>query len=193
MRPQNQSERQSAIYRFWAIYIVVLLLPIVAFYFIFKNSSGGASSKDLINFERQIKEFERFAVMTKEIDSLSTKLIEIDQKLINRSTAESEKPMLDAQAEQVSGNLKKERETMERGLAQTQSKAVKSFLNSMPVILNNFLSYHNSFIRNVNLNKSDDAKDKEIADLKSESTKLNGEIGRLTAEVTGLKAQLAKK
>ncbi len=191
MRPQNQSERQSAIYHFWAIYIIALLLPILAFYFLFKNSTNGLGNKDLQKMEKQIYEMEKIIKVLKQTDSLTTELVKVDFKLKDSGINPSEKVNLEQTAKQVVENLENQVKFLEKNIADNKVRFenTKEYFLHMPIVIKNLILYHNYFQRNISLGADENSKDLEIANLKEENRKLNNEIGKLTAEVTVLQKQ----
>ncbi len=189
MRPQNQSERQSAIFRFWAIYILVLILPMVAFFYIFKNS-GGANTEDLNKLKRQILEFERLTTLTKTLDSLSNKILTIDNKLVSSGPA-VEKATLKQEADRTAKNIKIVIDNMITSKKEARSKAVVTFIDNIVTFLHNYIGYHEAFMQKVDFQSSNDDKNSQLAQMQLENTKLNGEAGQLKAQVEGLKVQLA--
>ncbi|WP_337040329.1 hypothetical protein [Emticicia sp. 17c] len=188
MRPQNQSERQGAIFRFWAIYIIVLILPMVAFFYIFRNSGG--SSKDYDNLQIQIKEFERLTKLTEKLDSLSKKIIEIDLDIVKPGPPTTKLNLKD-QAKHTVNNIDRVIKNMEESKPKAKSEAVKKFITNINTFLNNYVAYHNAFMEKVDFQTSSDDKNAELSQLRLENTKINGEVGQLKSQVEGLRIQLA--
>lgn len=189
MRPENQSERQSAILRFWAIYIVVLIIPMVAFFYIFRNSGG--NSKDYDSLQRQIKEFERLSKLTIKLDSLSKKIISTDLEIIKPNTR-ADKLVLREESKQIVKNMETIIDNMDRSKKEATSEAVRIFIVNIKTFLNNYLSYHNAFIEKVDFETDNTGKDNELAQLKLENGKINGELGQMKAQVDVLRDQLSK-
>ncbi len=192
MRPQNQSERQSAIFRFWAIYIVAMLLPIIAFYFIFKNASGGPKSEDYKKLSAEIYEYSKVVKVINQTDSLMTVLQNTDFKLKNPGVAESEKTILENTAVQIVGNLQEQKRYWIDNMKIVKYDNTKKYATHMPNIIDKVLVFHAAYIKDIKNNTSESAKDAKISQLEEEVRKLGVEKGTLTAQISVLQNQMAK-
>lgn len=189
MKPQNHSERQNAIFQFWAIYIVALLFPMVAFYFLFKNTTGGGPDYDKL--QRQIAEFNALAKATTELDSIAQKIYSIDIELASARPID-EKNRLRREAQVTVRNINERAfGTLDKASKVTQSDAVKQFIKNIKEILNHYLGYHDAFMARVDFATSEQTKEAELTQLKLNNSNLTQEVGGLRAEIEGLKGQLA--
>jgi hypothetical protein len=192
MRPQNQSERQSAIYRFWAIYIVAIMLPMVGFYFLFKNG-GGANSEDYKKLTNQIYEYKAAAERTGEIDSLSRKLISLGQSYSGLGKPESEMISIESEINKTKMGLDSIDNNLSENLNRLRFPNTKIYYKSLKGLIFNVKKYHDALFSYAKRNMGKSQENEELVKLKTKNDELTTQIGTLKGELRVLEINCKQK
>jgi hypothetical protein len=141
MEPTNKTERQSAIKRFAGIYVLSLLFPLIASFFMFSKPSGALKDENL----RLKTELEKQAKLIQSLDSLtaqSTDLQRLDKEieLLSRDSSRTlELSEKKKQSDAIESSLRaqvqeirKDTATMEQGL---NRRLASSFTNAFEALI----------------------------------------------------------
>ncbi len=141
MEPTNKTERQSAIKRFAGIYILSLLFPLIASFFMFSKPSGALKDEN----QRLKTELEKQAKLIQSLDSLtvqSTDLQRLDKEieLLSRDSSRTlELSEKRKQSDAIESSLRaqvqeirKDTANMEQGL---NRKLASSFTNAFEALI----------------------------------------------------------
>jgi DNA repair exonuclease SbcCD ATPase subunit len=141
MEPTNKTERQSAIKRFAGIYVLSLLFPLIASFFMFSKPSGALKDEN----QRLKTELEKQAKLIQSLDSLTAQSIDLQRldkeiELLSRDSSRTlELSEKKKQSDAIESSLRaqvqeirKDTATMEQGL---NRRLASSFTNAFEALI----------------------------------------------------------